>query len=176
MAVPGSLWVQGTQLRFTSQSGVNFAYEGTYSSSPAGAKPGSSWIEGDNFAYIDQYGSKRLVINYTATNIPAAVAGSLWIYGNYLYWINTNKNKTYGHGDATHQNTSYNDGSYNDYNNSSTSHGDSTVTFQDSPTHGNHVPYHADWPASHTDSYNYQDTHNNSYHTDTPHADYPIQV
>lgn len=176
MALEGSLWVQGTQLRYTGQNGSNYAIEGTYISNPSGAIAGSFWVEGASFGYIDQYGAKRLVSGYAQATISNAIQGSIWVEGNYFYWINTSQQKVYGHGDQAHSDNTYSDSSYYDYSNSSSPHGDSTVTFQDSPSHHDYVPYHADWPSSHNDGMNYNDTHANSYHNDTPHADYPIGV
>lgn len=147
---PGSIWVEGTTLRWVDQSGVEWSHAGVSVGASVGAV-GSVWVENVEVHYVTESNTERYVPGQTLHNDAAAVAGSLWMEDQ-LRWVRQAGAVEY---DATHAD------SHND-----TAHGDTGHT--DTHTDNAHTDSHSD--VAHTDTHN--DVAGSNTHTDFAHQDH----
>lgn len=88
----GSLWVQGSTLRYVTASGAVYGGTGV-AVGAVDADPGSIWVEDEGIHYVDEFGQERVVQHVVDTPAPVkAVEGSVWIesgnlVGRQLSWI-----------------------------------------------------------------------------------------
>ncbi len=166
--VPGSVWIEGTEIHIVTAGLSEYKWEGTYVTAPAGAIPGSLWVEGDNLHYIDALGSERFV-NGPNSGARVGLAGSIWQESLFIAWLTeTYANKIVGHNDVTHVDHEDTYATHTDV-----AHGDShtdthgDVAHSDRAHSDSHTDTHGD--TAHTDQHG--DTHTDHYDTYPPHID-----
>lgn len=93
-AVPGSVWVEGSELHYIASNGQEWAGTGVAGGAPGGAIPGSLWVEGENLAYIDQNGIGRTLQLEDLGPHSGQGVGSVWVdptfaAGQQWNWLGT---------------------------------------------------------------------------------------
>ena len=130
VGLPGSIWVDGTDLHYISETGTERKATGSNSGSVAGLA-GSIWIEGTQLAYIDNTQTKR-ILPYTALSTVAGLNGSIWVGGEWIHYIVGGiEQEWHTDADPPHSNSLHGDGP-------------SQYGYSDDPPHNNY---------GHTDAY-----------------------
>lgn len=178
VGLSGSIWVDGTELHYISESGTERRETGVDYGFVAGL-PGSIWIEGTQLTYIDSSQHKRM-LPYATLSTVAGLDGSIWLDLEMVHYIAGGK-ETYWHTD-THTDSIVPNPNWNDY--WTDNHSD--VTFAgltgpwyadyDKSTGGVHIDNwshtdHADEATAyfgHNDFYTDTDTHWDNIDTDIP--------
>lgn len=83
----GSVWVEGTELHWIDENGIERVYEGEHIGTPSGARPSSVWVEGTRLHYVDANGAERRSYATPSLGSPPGRIGSAWIEGDALRWI-----------------------------------------------------------------------------------------
>lgn len=79
--VAGSLWVEGTEVRYVASDKTIWGGTGTAISTPVGAIPGSMYQSGTLIVYIDASGTKRRLqdTGSAVATSTDAILGSMWL-------------------------------------------------------------------------------------------------
>jgi hypothetical protein len=150
--VSGGLWIEGTTLRWVSETNIEWSHAGVSVGTPAGAVVGSIWMEGNDLHYITESGTERYVPGNTTSmhSDAAALGGSIWMEA-YLHWVRQSGTQEYNgsHADV-HSDTAHSDVAHVDTHGDA--HGDShTDTHEDTHSDVAHGDSHGDTHHDHDD-------------------------
>jgi len=181
----GSIWIEGTAVKYLNDVGATKTYVGTFVSTPAGAVIGSIWVDGNNIHYIDASGDERLMVGSASAmhSDAAAVGGSTWME-TLLQWVRSTGSQQYNghndshsdaaHGDVAHGDVAHVDTAHNDIAHVDVAHGDSHTDIAHGDTHVDHTDVgHADshGDVAHSDIAHVDTAHSDTAHTDVAHGD-----
>ena len=173
---PGSLWIEGDELHYVDQTGVEWQINGSLLTNGP-YYPGSLWVEtADGLHYVGQ-SQREFIVPYVYSaqepalhNDAAVFNGCLWIETNSVHFM-VNASECRIHADVAHQ-----DGggaaTHVDVPGSAIGHGDSHTDSTHGDTHNDapHGDFHGDGhtDVAHSDGHNdiHDDTHNDIGHDD----------
>jgi len=93
-SVAGYIWVEGTDLMYTVDAGIEVPITGTVVGAVGTAYSGHIWVEGNYLHYIDQSGDERRKEG-TLDGATGQTAGRIWVESVKLRYIDASGNERY---------------------------------------------------------------------------------
>lgn len=155
VGLSGSIWVDGTELHYISETGTERRETGVDNGAVAGLA-GSIWIEGTQITYIDSSQHKRM-LPYVTLSTVAGLDGSIWLTGELIHYVASGTERFWHTDTHTDSTVPHQDTAHADWTNYSNSHSDYQISHTDTA--------HSDW-TNYSNSYPWSD----SNHSDTTFA------